>query len=337
MPTALQGSQDDFSVGRPLIRPVLYEQAFEDPEAVRRVLQDNGPYAWIGVPTGSNLQRSDKPLTTWFRETWPAATAGQKGRSLVLDNPLFVQGSRESFVGFEIVRIESTRINLMTPMPAQRPHFDNPYFRGLDHSNTPYHLLIAMGRSQMFERWAINVSSAVAWLFDGDSGGFTYWPNGPDREPAHVTPPMNNRVLISDNQRMYHRVDAIGDGAFATPQFYDPRAIMVAHGRDWKILEDGAEHVLPREQIRISLLWKAVMFRDREAERVHDAHLDDLDLPTAIRILHEAALDRGIRLPIPGDVYTDMTYRRALEEAFPSEPHFTGLSEAELMGSSYVA
>ena len=330
-------SLHDFSVGRPLIRPVIYERAFEDPEHVRSVIGRNGPYEWIGLRTGSRPERSRTPLSTWFRQTWQASTGDENGRGAILQNPLFAQGSRESFVGFEIVRIESLRINLMTPMPAQAPHFDNPYFRGLDHSNTPYYLLIVMGRSQLFERWQVNVSSALAWLYDGEGGGFTYWPSGPDRAPSRIAPPMDNRVLISDNQRMYHRVEAIGNGAAPPPEFHDPRAVMVADGSAWRILEEGAVHPLPRDQIRISILWKALMFQNAESERIYDEHVDDLDLETAIGILREDALRRDIRLPEPADLYVDMRYREALERAFPSTSQFTGLASDEGEDADYVA
>jgi hypothetical protein len=315
-------SHDDFTVGRPLVRPVVFDRAFDDPEHVRDVLNRNGPYEWIGLRNGWSAEPSETPLMPWFRQTWEASSAPAGGRSVILDNPLFIEGSRESFAGFELVRPESVRINLMTPMPDQGPHFDNPYFRGLDHSNAPYYLLITMGRSELFERWAINVSSALAWLYDGDGGGFTYWVDGPDRPPQRIAPPMDNRALISDNQRMYHRVEAIAPNASAEVSFYDPHAVMTGEGRHWTILERDKTHILPREHVRISLLWKAVMFRDAQEMRVHDEHLDDLTLDRAMAVLAEGARAKGVTLPRTDSPYGDETYRAALYDTFPPRGDF---------------
>lgn len=72
-----------------------------------------------------------------------------------------------------------------------------------------------------------------------------------------------------------------------------------------------------RNEIHISILWKAYVFRDAEAARVHDQHLDDPSLDMAVDILIEGARQRGMRIACPNDPRNDVRFMQALEEAFP--------------------
>jgi hypothetical protein len=52
-----------------------------------------------------------------------------------------------------------------------------------------------------------------------------------------------------------------------------------------EITDDGSvTSSLTREQVRISLLWRALTFRDQRAARIYDQHEDDLDIGTAVEM-----------------------------------------------------
>ena len=71
-----------------------------------------------------------------------------------------------------------------------------------------------MAASGLFERWRVKVATAVAWYYDGPNGGFSYWPDGGAAPEVTIEPPSNFAV-VGDNDFMYHRVEAVGDGRFA--------------------------------------------------------------------------------------------------------------------------
>jgi hypothetical protein len=249
-------------------------------------------------------------------------------RRLILDNPLFIDGSRAAFAGFDVVRPESVRVNLFAPMEGGGiPHVDLAYFRGMNHSSTPMHLLVAMQCSGLFDRWMVNVSSALAWLYQGEGGGLIFWPAGPNQPGCRVAPPLHNRAFISDNQRTFHRIEPFGAGVRGLTEALRPDAVLLADTDAWLVRSGGRVlHRFAAAEIRISLLWKALVFQDEEAARVHDEHLDDLDVEQAIEILREDASRRGISITAPSDIFQDATFADALARAFPPVKHFAPVS-----------
>ena len=114
----------------------------------------------------------------------------------------------------EVVRPLIVFSNLTAPMPQNRKHTDVPTFRGVERSRYPAWVVSAMAASGLFERWRVKVATAVAWYYDGPNGGFSYWPDGGDAPEVTIEPPSNTAV-VGDNDFMYHRVEAVGDGRFA--------------------------------------------------------------------------------------------------------------------------
>jgi hypothetical protein len=307
-------------IGKPLIKPVVYDSFFDDYEHVRSIVARNSPYWWLQRDFPKEyLAKDGRPdRLFWFRDIWMPDTADERERAVLLYNEKFINGSRECFVGFEIVRTQSVLLNLMGHASAMSAHFDLPYFRGLKHEDLPVWLLMSMGRSELFERWHINVSSGLAWLYQGQGGGLAYWAEGPDSPPSVIAPPLDNRALISDNQRMYHTVLPFGNSGIPYPSHSGDAVIVANDAGGWDIVDHGAivQHY-GRNEIRISILWKGYVFRDAEAARVHDQHLDDLSLEMAVDILIEGARRRGMRIACPDDPRNDVRFMRALEEAFP--------------------
>ena len=114
----------------------------------------------------------------------------------------------------EIVRPLIVFSNLTAPMPQNRKHTVFPMFRGVERSQYPAWVVQAMATSGFFERWRVKVATVVAWYYDGPNGGFSYWPDGAAVPEVTIEPPSNTAV-VGDNDFMFHRVEAVGDGRFA--------------------------------------------------------------------------------------------------------------------------
>ena len=135
------------------------------------------------------------------------------GVESVLHNERLVTAAQQVFDA-EVVRPLIVFANLTAPMPQNRKHTDVPTFRGVERSQYPAWVVQAMAASGLFERWRVKVATAVAWYYDGPNGGFSYWPDGGAAPEVTIEPPSNFAV-VGDNDFMYHRVEAVGDGRFA--------------------------------------------------------------------------------------------------------------------------
>ena len=68
-----------------------------------------------------------------------------------------------------------------------------------------------MGKSGLFQAWAIKLAEVIVWFqTDTESGGFTYWPEGPLAAPKRLAPPLWNRGVVTHNTAMYHRGESNG-------------------------------------------------------------------------------------------------------------------------------
>ena len=135
------------------------------------------------------------------------------GVESVLHNERLIEAAEQVFDA-EVVRPLIVFSNLTAPMPQNRKHTDVPTFRGVERSQYPAWVVSAMAASGLFERWRVKVATAVAWYYDGPNGGFSYWPDGGAAPEVTIEPPSNIAV-VGDNDFMYHRVEAVGDGRFA--------------------------------------------------------------------------------------------------------------------------
>src|SRR4029077_13495870 len=115
------------------------------------------------------------------------------------------------------VMLNTVVVNVNAPMPVGAIHVDIPSFRGATRDRYPIQLLQAMGCSGLFETWRIVEAGAVVWFYDGPGGAYDYWPEGVNGPMRSELPPFRNRALVSDNDRMYHRIGWIGDPAATIP------------------------------------------------------------------------------------------------------------------------
>ena len=104
------------------------------------------------------------------------------------------------------------QFNINAPSHGLDPgHFDGRSWRGLDPTNMPAWLGAVMAKSGLFDAWEVKAGQVIAWYYNSDiDGGFTYWPDGPDRAPQRLSAPIWNRGLITDNEHMFHRGEASG-------------------------------------------------------------------------------------------------------------------------------
>jgi hypothetical protein len=176
--------------------------------------------------------------------------------------PWILEGARELF-DTEIARPQSLTVNVMGPMAAGHRHVDVPSYRGFSQKKVPIWFSTVMGVSGLFDRWAIRVAGALTWCYDGSDGEYEYWPRGVDHPSECERAPFGNVALFGDNDLMFHQVGAIGDAH----QFDEHLRISAASeirpaANGWEITDGGdVIGTLPNEQVRISLLWRAVTFR----------------------------------------------------------------------------
>ena len=298
--------------------PIVVSPAFEDRDAVWRMVQTHSPYPMMAALAGyGEIMGGD--VSPWFRSNW--ALEGQaiddETMSLLHHEP-FVEAAQRLF-GAAVVRPTTIVTNVNGPMAVGPAHVDTPTFRGLKRSEVPVWLLVVMGASGLFTRWSVRVAGAITWFYDRDDGEYEYWPQGLDHDSESLRGPFGNFALIGDNDLMPHRVGTIGE-----PRSFAARVRVTQHSTirgtdrgDWEITNlDGPPDVVPGEDVRVSILWKALTFRDEREARVYDDHEDDLALETVVDMLRADLARRGHRVEEPSDPYRDAAWSQVLTSVY---------------------
>ena len=176
--------------------PIVIDQVLPDPGLVRALLIRGAPY-WTVQRYVKNLSemsalsdagrkgRRDRPMfiAPWFRGDWAYDEPLVPGVEVFLDHAGFRDAARQMFAT-ELLVPQIVYVNLNPPIARVDPgHVDIPAFRGIDRTRYPVWLLATMLKSVLFDRWSVPSVTAVSWYYEGDGGGFTYWPQGPDRPP----------------------------------------------------------------------------------------------------------------------------------------------------------
>jgi len=245
-----------------LVRPIRVDGVFDDPAAIRRLVQHNGPYRTMASFLPDTAVRGRRAaagegVPPHFRATWAAGgRALVNGAEVILRNPRLLRAASELFDADVIPN--TVAINVSAPMPAGAIHVDVPAFRGADRDRYPMSLLQAMSASGLFEDWRIAEAGAVFWSYQGRGGAYDYWPDGLDGPMRSEHPPFTNIALVADNNRMYHRIGWIGDPAAIPPVF--SAGAQIGHNADggWIISDSGTSSGRYHDRdVRISILWKA--------------------------------------------------------------------------------
>jgi hypothetical protein len=209
-----------------LVTPGRVDGVFEDPGAIRRLVQRNGPYRTMAsyLPDSAVRGRqasAGEGVPPHFRATWAAGGRPlAAGAEVILHNPRLLRAASQLFDAAVIPN--TVAVNVNAPMPAGAIHVDVPSFRGADRDRYPIQLLQAMAASGLFEDWRVAEAGAVFWSYHGRGGAYDYWPDGLDGPMRSEYPPFTNSALVADNNRMYHRIGWVGDPAAVPPSFPPP-------------------------------------------------------------------------------------------------------------------
>jgi hypothetical protein len=296
-------------------KPIRIEPAFEDREQIRGMFEWNAPYRALAAyaPEGvkdETHEEAKRPVLPWFRGDW--ASGGKplvEGAELILHNKRFLEAARTVF-GTSDVYPEFVAVNINGPMPACNTHVDNPSFYGATRVDYPLPILRVMGFSGLFDEWRVVQASAISWFYEGAGGSFDYWPDGPDGPMLSEPPPFGNVALISDNDHLYHRVDAIGDRDAELPQMSASAKIQPDGEGNWTILENvEVRATYPSHAIRFSVLWKAEVRNGKPRP-------DNLTLDRTMDIFTADLRRRGIDFHVPSDPLSDTAWIVTLQRTY---------------------
>jgi len=310
--------------------PVVLDRAVDDPAVVHRLIDAHAPYwpvqryfansAEYAALSGKEAA-AGMIVAPVFRGNWAVGDEVRDGVRPLLEHPRFVDAARRLFDA-EIVRPTTVYVNLTWQLPFAQGagHTDIPAFRGFDRSRWPITFLTIMGLSGLFEDVRLKIATAVAWFYGGGDGGFEYWPDGPDAPSRVHEGAIDNTAIVGDNDFMWHRVRPTGrvaDG-MATLSL---DSMLERDGAAWRIVDgDGVVATMPRERLRVSLSWKALVFASDADRRRHDEHTDDVDLPEVLRRFTVDLEARGADVPRVDDPVRDPAFIALLREHYVRYP-----------------
>lgn len=253
--------------------PVFMHDVIGDFAAFDLLLDSQAPYKPLGgwYNPGADPHARTRPM--WFQKDWVYDTIKVEGSDLFLQHPDYIEAAKQ-FYDAEVVEPTNVYVNLMTSIAdGGHAHTDNPRFHGRDRTNTPMWVLRVMLWSGLFNRYEIMQATAIWWMNDVEGGALYYWPNGPDVAPEKHVGAMANTALFGDNHGMFHQVGPVGPFDKGT-LLVSPSAELgpVGDGSgDWSIIDNGEQLLrAPRDTIRVSVLWKADVYKTA-AERAKRA------------------------------------------------------------------
>ncbi len=301
-----------------LAPPVVLDRAFDDPDLVRSLIATGAPYKSIAAVQKEPVGTRPAP---WFRNFW--ALGGKvllPGAQPVFDNPNFIAAARQA-VDAQVIMPLAMMTNFNPPAPAAPPHLDLPFFRGVHQRELPLWLLSPMGYSGLFHRWAIPVASAITWLYEGEGGEFEYWPDGlaaPSRCQGQLA---GNGAVVADNEYMYHRVRQIGrESQFLPGNRIDYDAMLALHDDRWTIERQGRVLAgFDYGQMRISILWKAFCFVDRQQADAYLAGEDRLTPAQVVAIFQDDLARRGKAVDVPADLDGHSAWADLVRATYPPQ------------------
>lgn len=316
----------------PLPRPpVRIDALFDDPGVVEELLVRHAPYWPVQRYVANRAEyaalsgdQGGAPMVVGpvFRGDWAFDGEVADGVQPILDHPALADAARQVFDA-EIVRPHTVYVNLthQLPFPQGRGHTDIPAFRGFDRTTVPVAFLTIMGQSGLFEDVRVKVATAVAWFYEGDDGGFEYWPDGADQPPVVHEGDITNTAVVADNDFMWHRVRPTGRPEDGLPSLTLDSQLEHRGGDRWALV-DGERTVAEtdRRGLRVSLSWKATLFEDEADRRRHDEHLDDIDLATVRARFRSDLAERGVRVDIPADPARDPAFVQTLVDTYVRFP-----------------
>jgi hypothetical protein len=319
-------------VAPPLPRPpVVLDPAVDDPELVSQLIDRHAPYwpvqryfansAEYAALSGND--GASMVVAPVFRGNWALEGDVLEGVEPLLGSVRFAEAARAVFGGADIVRPITVYVNLTWQLPFAQGagHTDVPAFRGIDRTRYPITFLTIMGLSGLFEDVRVKVATGVAWFYKRGDGGFEYWPDGPDAPSKVHEGAIDNTAIVADNDFMWHRVrptGAVEDGMVTLTLASELRHDGAG---SWSIVDDDRTlATFPRDELRVSLSWKAEVFTDDADRRRHDERTDDITLDAVLGRFRADLSSRGIDLGVPDDPVRDPAFIAALQQAYVRYP-----------------
>jgi hypothetical protein len=267
----------------------------------------------------------DRPMfiAPVFRGDWAYDTPTVEGVSELFEHPEFVAAGQHMF-GSELVRPFSLYCNLTWQLPFDQGsgHTDIPEFRGISRTDYPTWVLSMMGGSRLFEEERVNIVTVVAWFYQGKDGGFTYWPEGPGAPPKVHEGTTFNTAIAGDNDRMYHRVRPTGnpDQGLLGGMTLDTRLARLDSG-EWGIDDSGEIRTrFPFEDLRISISWKARVFKDDADEARYLDHSNDIAIDEVFDRFYGDLAGQGVSFERPDDPLADQDFIALLGQHYIHAP-----------------
>lgn len=263
------------------LAPVLVDPLLDDPDRIRELARASGPYYQPGrylvdgaaadnASAGESKTEVEVPkgiVGPVFRGDWSTnGITNLAGTEDLLTLPGFVDNAK-AICRSDVVVPEQVFVNLTAPSGGQPfSHTDIPVFVGIDRSNVPGWLLIAMGASRLFEPERITIITAVSWFYSGERGFFRYWPTGREAESIRHEA-LFNTAVVGDNDFMHHKVEGTGPRGATAPAGMTIDSTLDFDGDHWLITDNGSELARYTEpKVRLSLSWKARVYGS-EADR----------------------------------------------------------------------
>lgn len=299
-----------------MFKPTRIEPAFDNPEQIREMFDQHGPYRAIAAyAPGGIVDESKRPEPGQsglprFRGNW--ALSGKplvEGAETILHNKRFLDAAKALF-GTPHICPDFVVVNINGPMPAGTTHVDIPCFKGATREYYPLPFLRVMGLSGLFEAWRVVQAGAISWFYEGRGGNFDYWPEGLDGPMLSEQPPFRNVALIADNDRMYHRIGALGDPDAELPRISSSAQIQPDGDGNWTVVEDGEILAMyPSNAIRFSVIWKATV-RNTESDN------DNLTLDRIMEIFTANLRHRNVEYQAPSDPLADTAWLLLLQRIY---------------------
>jgi hypothetical protein len=311
--------------------PVLLDPVLDDPGLVDRLVDEHQPYWPVQrylansaeyAALSGDRNANEVVVGPVFRGDWAVGGQALPGVEPLLEHAGFAEAAKEVFGG-TLVRPTTVFANLtwQLPFPQGKGHTDIPAFRGFDRTEHPVTFLSLMGSSGLFEDVRVKVATAVAWFHEGRDGGFEYWPEGPDAPSVVHEGAIRNTAVVADNDVLWHRVRPTGRPEDGMPRLtLDSELVRLDHAT-WAIVDGGHEIArFPRDELRVSVSWKAVVFADEHDRRRHDEHTDDIDLAEVLARFSADLAERGVPIDLSGDPRRDPVVLRTLQDAYLRYP-----------------
>ena len=296
----------EFRCRKPLaITPVL-----EDPTLIQDLLEETAPHYPVQryFTNAAEMRSQSGPsamiIASNFRGDWATLEEKKEGIEPLLNHAPFREAAARLFGSEHVVPWGVySNITWQIPFDQGAGHTDVPAFIGVDRTWCPTWLLNAMGHSGLFEEERVDIATAVSWFYRGRDGGFTYWPEGPSASARIHEGNIFNTALMGDNDRMYHRVRPTGERSRGLLTDLSLTSRLEHDGGDqWAIrTEERTDAEMAFADLRVSVSWKAYVYRDEAHRRQHESGRSGLSLDRVVDRFRTDLETRGEAALPPAD------------------------------------